>query len=139
MARTALDVLGGWAGDAAATGVGVAVGVQIALRAGVARRPRPMPHQLAKRLDHPWRLAYRSPARLLGRSGLFAGMTVADLGCGVGLLTLEMARLVGVGGIVHAVDIQAPMLAEVTPARDRRVVGHPVAASPRRSARSAAA
>jgi ubiquinone/menaquinone biosynthesis C-methylase UbiE len=72
-----------------------------------------MPHQLAKRLDHPWRLAYRSPARLLGRLGLFAGMTVADLGCGVGLLTLEMARQVGAGGVVHAVDIQAPMLAEV--------------------------
>src|SRR5690606_3399754 len=37
-------------------------------------------------------------------------MTVADLGCGTGLFTVEMARMVGQQGRVHAVDIQAPML-----------------------------
>ena len=111
MPRTVLDGFTGWVEDAAAMGVGLALGAQIALRAGIAASPRPMPHQMAGRLEHRWRLAYRSPARLLARLGLFAGMTVADLGCGTGLLTLEMARQVGAGGVVHAVDIQAPMLA----------------------------
>ena len=113
MGRNALEVMAGWGGDALATGVGAAVGAQIGLRAGLARQPRPMPPQMAGWLAHPWRLAYRAPQRLAARLGLFAGMTVADLGCGAGLLTLEMARQVGTGGVVHAVDIQAPMLTRV--------------------------
>lgn len=102
-----LDVAGG----AAAAGIGAVVANQVALRAGIRLQPRPMPHQMASWLEHPWRLRYRSPAGLMTLLGLFNGMTVADLGCGTGLFTVELARMVGQGGRVHAVDLQAPMLA----------------------------
>jgi ubiquinone/menaquinone biosynthesis C-methylase UbiE len=111
MARNALAVMAGGTGDALALGLGAAAGAQIGLRAGIAAQPRPMPHQMAGWLDHAWRLAYRSPERLLAHLGLFAGMTAADLGCGAGLFTAAMARSVGETGAVHAVDIQAPLLA----------------------------
>jgi len=84
---------------------------QLALRTGVWMQPRPMPHQQAALLEHPLRLRYRNPGNLLGQIGVFAGVSVADLGCGTGLFTLEMAQRVGERGQVHAVDIQAKMLA----------------------------
>jgi ubiquinone/menaquinone biosynthesis C-methylase UbiE len=71
-----------------------------------------MPHQQAALLEHPLRLRYRHPDKLLGQLGVFSGMTVADLGCGTGLFTLEMAERVGENGQVHAVDIQAQMIAQ---------------------------
>jgi SAM-dependent methyltransferase len=94
-----------------AAGAGLLVASQVALRAGVWMQPRPMPHQQAALLEHPLRLRYRNPSELLGRIGVFGGMTVADLGCGTGLFTQEMAQRVGDGGQVHAVDIQAQMIA----------------------------
>lgn len=98
-------------GQGLAAGAGAVVASQVVLRTGIWRAPRPMPHQVAKWLDHPLRLRYRNPGELLGLFGLYGGMTVADLGCGTGLFTVEMARMVGQSGRVHAVDIQAPMLA----------------------------
>jgi ubiquinone/menaquinone biosynthesis C-methylase UbiE len=94
-----------------AAGAGLLVGSQVALRAGVWMQPRPMPHQQAAWLEHPLRLRYRKPGDLLGKVGLFAGMSVADLGCGTGLFTQEMAQRVGESGMVHAVDLQAQMIA----------------------------
>lgn len=94
-----------------AFGLGVAVGAQVGLRAGLWMQPRPMPHQMAAWLEHPWRLRYRNPRQLLPGLDLFAGMRVGDLGCGSGLFTVEMARRVGERGKVHAVDCQAPLLA----------------------------
>jgi SAM-dependent methyltransferase len=93
-----------------AFGLGALVGAKIGLRAGVWWQPRPMPHQTARFLDHPWRMIYRRPEPLLRLLGLFNGMTVADVGCGTGLFTVEMARLVGARGLVHAIDCQTPML-----------------------------
>lgn len=93
-----------------AAGASLLVGSQVALRAGVWMQPRPMPHQQATLLDHPLRLRYRDPSALLGRLGIFDGMNVADLGCGTGLFTQEMATRVGNAGKVHAVDIQAQMI-----------------------------
>jgi ubiquinone/menaquinone biosynthesis C-methylase UbiE len=113
MVQNALGGLVGLAGDALATGVGMAVGGQVGLRAGIVAQPRPMPHQMAGWLEHRWRLAYRDPDRLVTLLGLFAGMAAADLGCGAGFLTPAMARRVGETGVVHAVDIQVPLLARV--------------------------
>ena len=93
-----------------AAGASLVVGSQVALRAGVWMQPRPMPHQQAALLEHPLRLRYRNPDELFGRLGIFAGTTVADLGCGTGLFTLGMAERVGDRGLVHAVDIQPEML-----------------------------
>jgi ubiquinone/menaquinone biosynthesis C-methylase UbiE len=74
------------------------------------RQPRPLPHQLAFLLEHPLRRQYRQPGETLGLYGFVGGMRVLELGCGVGTFTGEMARMVGDGGVVHAVDIQRAML-----------------------------
>lgn len=99
-------------GNLLSMGVGSAVGSQTALRMQIHRQPHPMPHQVAAVLDHPLRLRYRDPAESLGLFGIGVGMTVLDLGCGTGLFTVPAARMVWDEGMVHAVDIQVPMLEE---------------------------
>ena len=47
---------------------------------------------------------------LLEPAEIGEGMTVVDYGCGPGMLSLELARRVGPGGRVHAVDINALFL-----------------------------
>ena len=49
--------------------------------------------------------------RVLLESGLRSGMRVADLGCGVGLVTALLAELVGPGGDVVGVDASGAQLA----------------------------
>lgn len=51
-----------------------------------------------------------NPERVVGPY-IKAGMTVLDVGCGLGFFTLPMARLVGPGGKVVAVDTQVRMIA----------------------------
>ncbi len=93
-----------------ALGSGLALGSQVGLRLGFHLQPHPMPHQMAATLDHPWRMKYRNPGATLGLFGILAGMQVLDLGCGTGTFTVEMARMVGSEGVVHAVEIQRPLL-----------------------------
>jgi SAM-dependent methyltransferase len=119
----AVDAVTASVGTALAAGASLLVGSQVALRAGVWMQPRPMPHRQAALLEHPWRLRYRDPATLLGQIGVLAGMRVADLGCGTGLFTAEMARRVGDAGQVHAVDMQAEMLALARQRVERAGVG----------------
>lgn len=52
-----------------------------------------------------------------------AGMTVADVGCGMGYFTIALARLVNGGGKVLAVDLQARMLARVAKRAERAGLG----------------
>jgi SAM-dependent methyltransferase len=113
-ARRFLTGAGNVVGGAAAVGIGALVANQVALRAGIRLQPRPMPHQMHAWLEHPLRLRYRNPTELLTVMGLFNGMVVADLGCGTGLFTVELARRVGPTGRVHAVDLQAAMVAHTT-------------------------
>ena len=54
--------------------------------------------------------------RVLLESGLRGGMRVADLGCGVGLVTALLAELVGPGGYVVGIDSSG---AQLDQARDR--------------------
>lgn len=79
----------------------------------------------------PWWLAYTfdNPLRpLVHRPGpLFApyvtaGMTVADIGCGLGYFAIGLARLVGARGRVLAIDLQAKMLEKT----GRRALRHGV-------------
>lgn len=98
---------------------GALLGNQAGLRVTCHQQPRPMPHQLAWTLDHPWRLKYRNPAEDVGLYGCGAGMAVLDVGCGVGLYTVALAERVGDSGQVHAVDLQAPLLEQAR----QRVVG----------------
>lgn len=67
----------------------------------------------------PWRHGYlidnflrrliHNPARILGPL-VSPGMTVIDMGCGMGIFSLGMAKLVGPEGKVFAVDLQVEML-----------------------------
>ncbi|MCA9835200.1 MAG: methyltransferase domain-containing protein [Thermomicrobiales bacterium] len=92
-------------------GLGTVLGNQISQRLAYHRSPHPMPHQFADMLDHPWRLRYREPVDTVGLFGIVAGMEVLDLGCGTGTFTVEMARMAGPEGTVHAVDLQRSLLA----------------------------
>ena len=89
---------------------GVAIGAQIGYRAACAIDPRPLPHQFAGLLDHPARLKLRTPAQTAALFGYEPGMQVVEVGCGTGVFTVEMARLVGPSSRVHAVDLQAAMI-----------------------------
>ncbi len=70
----------------------------------------------------PWWLAYTFDNRLrrlihrpekLVNPYVAAGMTVLDLGCGMGVFSVAMARLVGDEGLVISVDLQDEMLERV--------------------------
>ena len=50
-------------------------------------------------------------AHMIAALGLHAGELVCDFGCGVGYVSLPMAKLVAPGGKILAVDIQPEMLA----------------------------
>lgn len=91
-------------------GAGAFIGAQVSSRVALHLRPRPMPHQFAAALDHPWRMRYRDPGETLGLYGFAPGMVVLDVGCGSGTFTGEMASMVGTDGIIHGVDIQSPLL-----------------------------
>ena len=67
------------------------------------------PWWLAWTFDNPLRKRFQDPDRIL--AGLVReGMTVADIGCGMGYFSVAMARMVGDKGRVIAVDLQQMML-----------------------------
>jgi len=67
------------------------------------------PWWLAYTFDHPGRYLYQRPQKMLG--GYVApGMTVMDVGCGMGFFSIAMARMIGERGAVIAVDLQQKML-----------------------------
>ena len=81
------------------------------------------PHQMALTLDNGLRRLIQHPQRILG-SYLRSGHTAVDLGCGPGFFTVDMARLVGDGGQVIAVDLQQKMLDHVArKARRKNMAG----------------
>lgn len=61
-------------------------------------------------LERPEREWEESPDQMLDTLGLKAGQTVADVGAGVGYLTLRIAKRVSPGGKVYGVDVQREML-----------------------------
>ena len=67
------------------------------------------PWWVAYTFDNPLRKIFHNPEKLLG-GYVKEGMTVMDLGCGMGYFSIGMARLVGVNGKVIAVDLQQRML-----------------------------
>ena len=67
------------------------------------------PWWLAYTFDNPLRHLLHRPAKIF--AGLVQpGMTVADIGCGMGYFTLALAEIVGDAGKVIAVDVQHQML-----------------------------
>jgi len=57
----------------------------------------------------PLRRLMQNPKRILSPH-IKSGMTVLDVGCGMGFFTLDMARLVGPNGRVVAIDLQPRMI-----------------------------
>jgi ubiquinone/menaquinone biosynthesis C-methylase UbiE len=68
------------------------------------------PWWLGPVLASPVRRLVHDPAKILGPH-VRPGMTVLEVGPGMGFFTLELARLVGPDGRVVAVDVQEKMLA----------------------------
>ncbi len=71
--------------------------------------PHVCPWWLGYFLLVPLRRLREHPQRQLG-TWVREGMTVLEPGCGMGFFTLDLARMVGAGGRVIAVDLQDRML-----------------------------
>lgn len=89
--------------------LGAAVSVWIAWRLISQRRSLPCPPWLSWLLENPLTEGIRGQT-IIGYLDLQPGMTVLDLGCGPGRLTLLAAEKVWPGGEVTAVDMQEEML-----------------------------
>ena len=74
------------------------------------RRPTPLSPRLFFLVENPLTGAFVGAPRLVGRLGLAPGMKVLDAGCGPGRLTVPLAKAVGPGGRVVALDGQPAML-----------------------------
>ncbi len=75
----------------------------------MSRDEKVCPWWLAWTFDNPLRRWLHDPRRILGPY-VTEGMTVADIGCGMGYFTVAMAKMTGASGNVLAVDIQQMML-----------------------------
>ncbi|WP_306395020.1 class I SAM-dependent methyltransferase [Telluria beijingensis] len=64
----------------------------------------------AQWLERESRAREERPELLLPELALAPGMTVADIGAGTGYYTWQLAKLVGPGGRVYAVDVQPEMI-----------------------------
>jgi 2-polyprenyl-3-methyl-5-hydroxy-6-metoxy-1,4-benzoquinol methylase len=87
-------------------------GVLLAVIGLLRQRRRPIPHPpgLTFLFENPVVGAFVGPERLIERLGLTPGMRVLDAGCGPGRLTIPLAKAVGPGGEVVALDGQRGML-----------------------------
>jgi len=67
------------------------------------------PHWVGYSLIVPWRKWFQNPGKILGEH-VREGMTVLEIGPGMGFFTLPLARMMGERGKVVAVDVQESML-----------------------------
>lgn len=91
----------------------VALGAALALIGVTAGAQQRTPEEYAKVLDRPERVARLQVPRVVADLGLKPGDRVADIGAGSGVFTRPMARAVGPGGVVYAVDVDEGLLAIV--------------------------
>ncbi len=70
---------------------------------------RTCPWWLGHTIDNPLRRLMHDPMKLLSPY-VQNGMTAVDIGCGMGMFSLAMAKMVGNSGRVYSVDIQRKML-----------------------------
>ena len=67
------------------------------------------PWWFAYTFDNRFRTFFHNPEKMLGPY-VSTGMTVLDVGCGMGFFSIGLARLVGDSGSVISADVQAKML-----------------------------
>ncbi|MBN2411510.1 class I SAM-dependent methyltransferase [candidate division KSB1 bacterium] len=67
------------------------------------------PWWLAYTFDHSLRRLIQNPEKIL-KPYVRKGMTVIDIGCGMGFFSIAMAKMVGENGKVISVDLQQEML-----------------------------
>jgi ubiquinone/menaquinone biosynthesis C-methylase UbiE len=79
------------------------------VRSGLLREDHICPWWLAYTFDNPLRRFLHNPEIMLANQ-VKEGMTVADIGCGMGYFSVAMAKMVGRTGKVIAADIQQEML-----------------------------
>ena len=70
---------------------------------------RVCPWWMAYTFDNPIRKFFHQPRKMLD-AFVKEGMTVMDVGCGMGFFSIGMAKMVGDSGKVIAVDLQQKML-----------------------------
>jgi len=80
------------------------------------RRVCPWWHGYA--IDNVFRRLINDPRKIVGPY-ISEGMTVTDIGCGMGLFSIPVAKMVGEDGLVIAIDVQQKML-DVVVRRARR-------------------
>ncbi len=85
---------------------------------------RVMGHQGASWLERPEREVEEDPEALLDALGTLTGMTIADIGAGSGYFSFRLAKRVGSGGRVLAVDIQDEMLQIIRRRSAQRKIGN---------------
>jgi ubiquinone/menaquinone biosynthesis C-methylase UbiE len=73
------------------------------------KSPYVCPAEFAGSLDNSFRRWFHKPQKILSPY-IMQGMSVLDLGCGPGVFTVELAKLVGESGKVVAADLQDGML-----------------------------
>ena len=73
---------------------------------------RVCPVELADGLDSKLRKFLQSPRKIL-HPYIKDGMTILDVGCGPGVFSIEMAKMVGPSGHVIAADLQEGMLSKL--------------------------
>ena len=71
------------------------------------RRDKPMPnlHFRLMTFSLGFWARFSNPREILERSGIKKGQTILDYGCGTGIWTIPMAKIVGEEGKVYALDI----------------------------------
>ena len=73
--------------------------------------------------DNPLRRFFHNPEKILGPY-VAEGMTVLDVGCGMGFFSIGLAKLVGNKGCVIAVDVQQKMLNKLRKRAEKAEVSH---------------
>jgi ubiquinone/menaquinone biosynthesis C-methylase UbiE len=85
------------------------------------KTPYVCPAEFAGSLDNSFRRWFHNPQKIL-MPYIRQGMSVLDLGCGPGVFTVELAKLVGESGKVVAADLQDGMLDIV----EKKIKGTPL-------------
>ena len=84
----------------------------------------PCPWWLVPVLENPYFQRVAGAELLMDRAGVRPGMAVLDAGCGPGRVTVPVARRVGLGGRVLAVDVQPRMLRRLQRRVEQGGIGH---------------